>query len=165
MLSTEFLRTCSKLWRHHACACILDKQTPMLRFWINSLPGGLSSYDCFILWDQNMSSGSYMYTCLKRLFHCVIRLSLTEVANHMSSWFRIAKAHFGNWKFTSHNDQRNVQTRRTFSIFNRFCRQDQKISRTLCRLVVKHLYQISFRSVQGGDEKTYHDTTVCQQFL
>ena len=30
---------------------------------------------------------------------------------------RIAKAHFGNRKFTGHNDRRNVQTCRTFSIF------------------------------------------------
>ena len=42
-------------------------------------PGGLSSYDCFVLRDQNIKSGSY--TRLKHLLLCVFCLKrLIEVA-------------------------------------------------------------------------------------
>ena len=46
---------------HHACSCIVAKQNPMLWFWINALTRGLSSYDHFVLRDQNMQSGSYTF--------------------------------------------------------------------------------------------------------
>ena len=77
-----------------------------------SWSGGLSSYDCFVLRDQNIKSGSY--TRLKHLLHCVFWLKrLTEVA--IGTFYRDQNCESAIWqlKFSGHNGRRNAHTRRT----------------------------------------------------
>ena len=86
-------------------------------------PGGLSSYDCFVLKDQNIKSGSY--TRLKHLLHCVFWLKrLTEVA--IGTFYRDQNCESAIWQlkfFCAHMSD--------IPDFNRFCRQDRKILRAL----------------------------------
>ena len=93
-------------------------------------PGGLSSYDCFVLKDQNIKSGSY--TRLKHLLHCVFWLKrLTEVA--IGTFLSGSELRKRNLAIEVFRSQWPTQCAHMSDIpdFNRFCRQDRKILRAL----------------------------------
>ena len=93
-------------------------------------PGGLSSYDCFVLSDQNIKSGSY--TRLKHLLLCVFWLKrLTEVA--IGTFYRDQNCGSAIWqlKFSGHNGRRNAHTRRTFLILIGFADRTERFLRAL----------------------------------
>ena len=119
-------------------------------------PGGLSSYDCFVLKDQNIKSGSY--TRLKHLLHCVFWLKrLTEVLAPVQSrpctpcagtsirykrtvpnreeeeeaigtFYRDQNCESAIWqlKFSGHNGRRNAHTCRTFLILIGFADRTER---------------------------------------
>ena len=122
MLTTEFPRTYSKLWRHFiSCLCLYLRLT-------NSYS---SILDKFPIWRTFFFVWLFCFEGIKHeiwvihMYETPVSLrDLTQTFNWGSrSHFignRIAKAYFGNRKFTGHNYQRDVQTCRTFPILISF---------------------------------------------